>query len=63
MPTLGGIELRVDDKRVPELLRIALEAGSAVISVTPHRASLESIFLSAVNEAVNEGERAEEGGR
>jgi ABC-2 type transport system ATP-binding protein len=61
------IELRVEDKRVPELLGMGLEAGAEVISVTPHRASLESIFLSAVqeagNEAASEGEKAEEGGR
>ena len=53
------IELRVEDKRVAELLRSALEAGADVISVTPHRASLESVFLTAVSE----GERAEEEGR
>ena len=29
-------------------LRVAMEAGAEVVSVTPHRVSLESIFLSAV---------------
>jgi ABC-2 type transport system ATP-binding protein len=42
------IELRVANKRVPELLRVALDSDADVVSVTPHRASLESIFLSAV---------------
>jgi ABC-2 type transport system ATP-binding protein len=42
------LELRVPRKQVREVLRRALEAGGEVISVTPHRASLEAIFLSAV---------------
>ncbi len=44
------IELRVPGKAVDETLREALDAGARVISVTPHRTSLESIFLSAVEE-------------
>jgi ABC-2 type transport system ATP-binding protein len=43
-------ELRVAEKQVDEVLRLALESGAHVVSVTPHRVSLESIFLSAVAE-------------
>jgi ABC-2 type transport system ATP-binding protein len=42
------IELRVAEKNVGEVLRVVLGAGAEVLSVTPHRVSLESIFLSAV---------------
>ncbi len=44
------IEIRVPSKRVDALLQEALTAGAQVISVHPHRTSLESIFLSAVEE-------------
>ncbi len=44
------IEIRVPNKRVDALLREALGAGAQVVSVNPHRTSLESIFLSAVEE-------------
>ena len=44
------VELRVPEKEVRALLQRALEAGAEVVSVTPHRVSLESIFLSAVEE-------------
>jgi ABC-2 type transport system ATP-binding protein len=44
------IELRVAEKLVNPMLRAAIAAGAEVISVTPHRRSLESIFLSAVAE-------------
>ena len=44
------IEVRVSEKYVRDVLRIAMEAGADVVSVTPHRRSLESIFLSAVEE-------------
>jgi ABC-2 type transport system ATP-binding protein len=47
------IELRVGEKNVSELVRAALGAGAELRAVTPHRVSLESIFLSAV-----EGSRA-----
>ena len=48
---LGGrVELRVPEKEVAALLSRALEAGAEVVSVTPHRVSLEAIFLSAVEE-------------
>jgi ABC-2 type transport system ATP-binding protein len=48
------IELRIAEKDSSEALRVALDAGADVISVTPHRVSLESIFLSTVNEADTE---------
>lgn len=44
------IELRVAEKLVNPMLRTAIAAGAEVISVTPNRRSLESIFLSAVAE-------------
>jgi ABC-2 type transport system ATP-binding protein len=44
------IELRVAEKLVNPLLHAAIAAGAEVVSVTPHRMSLESIFLSAVAE-------------
>ncbi len=49
------IELRVPAKSVGEVLGYALGAGATVVSVTPHRVSLESIFMTAV-----ESERAAE---
>jgi ABC-2 type transport system ATP-binding protein len=45
------IELRIAEKDSSEVLRVALDAGAEVISATPHRVSLESIFMSTVNEA------------
>jgi ABC-2 type transport system ATP-binding protein len=48
------IELRIAEKDSSEVLRVALDAGAEVISATPHRVSLESIFLSTVNEADSE---------
>jgi ABC-2 type transport system ATP-binding protein len=44
------IEVRVPEKRVNEALALIIEAGASVVSLNPHRASLESIFLSAVEE-------------
>jgi ABC-2 type transport system ATP-binding protein len=45
------IELRIAEKDASAALRLALDAGADVISATPYRVSLESIFLSTVNEA------------
>ena len=45
----GRVELRVREKQVSEVLRRSLEAGAEVVSVTPHRMSLEKIFLEAVS--------------
>ena len=44
------IELSVPHKRVPEVLSEALAAGAQVVSVSPRRASLEHLFLSAVGQ-------------
>jgi ABC-2 type transport system ATP-binding protein len=44
------LELRVPEKEVGDLLAQVLAAGAEVKSVAPHRASLESIFLSTVRE-------------
>jgi ABC-2 type transport system ATP-binding protein len=45
------IEARVPEKNADDALRALLEAGAQVVSVTPHRASLERIFLTAVEES------------
>jgi ABC-2 type transport system ATP-binding protein len=44
------VELRVPHKEVSQLLGSLLPGGVQVLSVTPRRASLESIFLHAVEE-------------
>ncbi|MFP8882244.1 MAG: ABC transporter ATP-binding protein, partial [Myxococcota bacterium] len=44
------IELRIAEKHANDALRVALDSGAQVISSIPHRQSLESIFLSAVDE-------------
>ncbi len=51
------IEVRVAGKHVDEVLRGSLEEGARVVSVTPHRVSLESIFLSAVEKDAAEEKR------
>jgi len=48
------IELRIAEKDTSAVLRVAMEAGAEVVSVTPHRVSLESIFLSAVEQGTAE---------
>ena len=50
------IELRVPEKAVGEALEVALGARATVVSVTPHRVSLESIFMTAVEAEQAEGE-------
>jgi len=52
------IELRIAEKDTSAALRVAMEAGAEVVSVTPHRVSLESIFLSAVEEGAAEEKTA-----
>lgn len=42
------VELHLRDKQVSEVLRLALGQGAEVVSVTPHRVSLERVFLEAV---------------
>jgi ABC-2 type transport system ATP-binding protein len=44
------IEATVLEKQVSEVLDAALTAGARVVSVTPHRSSLEEVFLNAVQE-------------
>jgi ABC-2 type transport system ATP-binding protein len=44
------LEARVRAKDVQALLREVFAAGGEVVSVSPHRVSLESIFLHAVEE-------------
>ncbi len=44
------IEVRVNEKNLQSVLGSAISAGAEVVSVTPHRVSLESIFLHAVEE-------------
>ena len=45
-----SVEMRVPDKEVRGLIAHVLDAGGDVRSVLPHRASLESIFLSTLRE-------------
>lgn len=49
MRGLGArVEIRVADKDVHDLLTAAMATGAHVISVTPHRNSLEDVFLDIV---------------
>jgi ABC-2 type transport system ATP-binding protein len=47
-PVADRVEVRVREKDVDAVLRAALGAGTPVVSITPHRVSLEAVFLSAV---------------
>jgi len=49
------VELSIREKDVGDLLRWVLGEGVEVLSVTPHRVSLESIFMDAVREDEEEG--------
>jgi len=51
------VEVRVREKDVDAVLQAALESGATVVSITPHRVSLETVFLSAVQAEAHEGER------
>jgi ABC-2 type transport system ATP-binding protein len=44
------IEMCVKEKRVEQVLRAVLDGGGNILSVTPRRMSLESIFMDAVRE-------------
>jgi hypothetical protein len=57
------VEMRVSEKDLKDLLRLALDVGSEIVSVTPHRVSLESIFLSAVRQGSEQDHAKEEEGR
>jgi ABC-2 type transport system ATP-binding protein len=48
------LELRLPSKELEGVLGAALGGGAQVVSVTPHRASLESIFLSAVRQGTGD---------
>lgn len=45
------IEVQVAEKYVNDALQIAIESGATVVSVTPHRRSLEDLFLSTVEQS------------
>ena len=45
------IEFRIPEKSVERVLRTAMDSGAHVVSVSPHRPSLESVFLTAVRDA------------
>jgi ABC-2 type transport system ATP-binding protein len=57
------VEIRVPEKDVADLLRLALDTGSEIVSVTPHRVSLEAIFLSAVHADSQQDEAMQEENR
>jgi ABC-2 type transport system ATP-binding protein len=58
------IEFRVDSKDVSSVLGAALDSGAGVVSVAPHRPSLEKVFLTAVRDAAQaDVQAAAEGGR
>ncbi len=44
------VELTVPEKKIREVLTAALDGGAEIVSVTPHRNSLEEVFLNAVHE-------------
>jgi ABC-2 type transport system ATP-binding protein len=52
------IELRIAEKDTSAALRVAMEAGAEVVSVTPHRVSLESVFMSAVEAGAAEEKKS-----
>jgi hypothetical protein len=47
-PVGDRLEVRVREKDVDAVLRAALATGASVLSINPHRVSLEAVFLSAV---------------
>ena len=52
------------EKHAGEMIKAALDAGAELRSLTPHRVSLETIFLSAVEQEAREERRAgAQGGR
>jgi len=56
-PVGDRVELRVREKDVDSVLQAALASGASVVSITPHRVSLESVFLSAVQADAREDVR------
>jgi ABC-2 type transport system ATP-binding protein len=57
------VELRIPEKEVKDLLRLAVDTDSEIVSVTPRRVSLESIFLSAVSEGSRQEQASQEESR
>jgi ABC-2 type transport system ATP-binding protein len=57
------VEMRIPEKSVKDLLRLALDTGAEIVSVTPHRVSLEAIFLTAVAEDSRQDEDIQEESR
>jgi ABC-2 type transport system ATP-binding protein len=59
------VEVRVHEKVVEPLLRKVLDFGGDVVSVTPHRETLEGLFLHTIEEsrAAEADAAAEEAGR
>jgi ABC-2 type transport system ATP-binding protein len=49
-----NVEFRVAEKHAGEMIKAALDAGAELRSLTPHRVSLETIFLSAVEQEARE---------
>jgi hypothetical protein len=45
------LEVRLPEKSVDAALAVLIESGASVVAISPHRASLEQIFLSAVEES------------
>jgi ABC-2 type transport system ATP-binding protein len=58
-----NVEFRVPGKHVGEMVRTALDAGAEIRSIAQHRVSLETIFLSAVEEEARERGAAAGGAR
>jgi len=56
------IEARVPEKRLDDVLRTCLDGGASVVSVTPVRVSLETIFLRTVRQADGGTVRQTDGG-
>jgi len=56
------VDVRIHDKVTESVLRKVLDYGGDVVSVTPHRESLETIFLSTVEQSriSEENERTED---
>jgi ABC-2 type transport system ATP-binding protein len=56
-PVGDRVEVRVREKDVDAVLQAALDSKASVVSITPHRVSLESVFLSAVGADSRRGDR------
>jgi ABC-2 type transport system ATP-binding protein len=49
-----NVEFRVAEKHASEMIRAALDAGAELRAFAPHRVSLETVFLSAVEQDARE---------